>query len=157
ISSLVKTEPGAIYRAILSIRKSYSTYSCLGNTFDEKFEMEEIKEPVDEETTSYYYYGDYSGTSDSYEEGEEYEWRERENPCKSTYYRSYERAAYRNILASDLGITVKKGNDGSLFMVANDLITTKPVSAVDIELYDYQKQLIQVVKTNSDGQVFVSP
>ena len=157
ISSLIKSEPGAIYRVFLSFKKSYSTYPCLGNGDDEKFEMEEIKEASDEEDVSFYgyYYEDYYYSSYEYEEGEDYNWSDRDNPCKAAYYRQYERTVARNILASDLAITLKKGNDGSLFVVANDLLTTNPVSDATIEVYDYQKQLIQSDKTNSDGQLFI--
>lgn len=159
LSDLIKSEPGAIYRVILSFRKSYSTYSCLGNTADEKFEMEELKAPEEEKEISYYgyYYDDYySGSYDEESDGEDYDYDDRNNPCKSYYYRQYDRAVARNILASDLGVTLKKGNDGSLFAVVNDLLTTDPMSGVTLELYDYQKQLIHSTKTNSEGQAFIS-
>ena len=158
IASLIKSEPGAIYRVTMNFKKSYSTYPCLGNNNDDKFEMEEIKETDDEERSDFgYYYDDYSYSNYEYEEGEEYNWKDRDDPCKSMYYRQYERTVSRNILASDLGLTLKKGNDGSLFVVTNDLITTKPLSNVTLDLYDYQKQLIQTASTNSDGQVFITP
>jgi alpha-2-macroglobulin len=159
ISSLIKSEPGAIYRVFLSFKKSYSTYPCLGNSDDDKFEMEEIKEPEDDDNLSFYgyYYDDYYYSGSEYEEGEDYSWNERDNPCKGAYYRQYERTVARNILASDLGLTLKKGNDGSLFVVANDLISTNPMADVTIEAYDYQKQLIMSEKTNGDGQLFMSP
>ncbi|MBK7817048.1 MAG: hypothetical protein IPJ60_05410 [Sphingobacteriaceae bacterium] len=158
ISTLIKSEPGAIYRVFLSFKKSYSTYSCLGNTDDSKFEMEEIKEPTDDEEVAFYgyYYEDYYYSNNEYDENEDYNWSDRDNPCKGAYYRQYERTVARNILASDLGITLKKGNDGSLFVVANDLLTTNPIGDVIIEAYDYQKQLIQSDKTNGDGQLFMN-
>ena len=159
LGALIKSEPGAIYRVILSFKKSYSAYSCLGNTDGDKFEMEEIKPAENDEDISYYsyYYDDYSYSGYEYEEGDDgYDYNDRENPCKSTYYRQYNRTVARNIIASDLGLTLKKGNDGSLFAVVNDLITTKPLVGVTLELYDYQKQLIHTVKTNSDGQAFIS-
>jgi len=158
ISTLIKSEPGAIYRVFLSFKKSYSTYPCLGNADDDKFQMEEIKAPTDEEEVAFYgyYYEDYYYSGYEYEEGEDYNWSDRDNPCKGAYYRQYERTVARNILASDLGITLKKGNDGSLFVVANDLLTTNPLGDVTIEVYDYQKQLIQSDKTNGDGQLFMN-
>ena len=159
LGTLIKSEPGAIYRVILSFKKSYSTYSCLGNTANETFEMEEIRPTENEEDISYYsyYYDDYSYSNYEYEEGDDgYDYNDRDNPCKTTYYRQYNRTVARNILASDLGITLKKGNDGSLFAVVNDLITTKPMNGVTLELYDYQKQLIHTSKTNAEGQAFIS-
>ncbi len=158
IGSLIKSEPGAIYRVMLSFKKSYSTYSCLGNSNDEKFEMEEIgKNEEDEEVNYYsYYYDEYSYDYEAGEDDGEYDWDERDNPCKSIYYRQYNRRVARNILASDLGLSIKKGNDGSLFAVVNDLISTKPVSGVSLELYDYQKQLLHTAQTNADGQCFIN-
>ena len=161
IQSLIKAEPGAIYRVILNFKKSYSTYPCLGNSNDEKFEMEDIKEAENDEDISYYgyYYDDYSYNNYEYEEGdgdEGYNYEDRDNPCKTTYYRQYNRTVSRNILASDLGVTLKKGNDGSLFVAVNNLVDTKPLANVTIELYDYQKQLIHTAKTNADGQSFVT-
>ncbi len=170
LSTLIKSEPGAIYKVYLSFKKAYSTFPCLGNNNDDKFEMEEIKAPEDEDNTSYfgYYYDEYSynydyGYEGEYErdsgDGEENEnsWTFRDNPCKNAYYTQYGRSVSRSILASDLGLTVKKGNDGSFFVVVNDLVTTKPMSGIEIEMYDYQKQLIISSKTNSDGQAFISP
>ncbi len=173
LSTLIKSEPGAIYRVTLSFKKAYSTFSCLGNnsgdnTDSYRYEMEEIKAPEDEDAISYfgYYYDEYSydyGYDYGYEgdggDGEENEnsWTFRDNPCKNAYYTQYGRAVSRSILASDLGLTVKKGNDGSFFAVVNDLVTTNPMAGVEIEMYDYQKQLIVSAKTNSDGQAFISP
>ncbi len=159
ISTLIKPEPGAIYRVTLSIKKDYSTYPCVGNSNDSKFEMQEIK-PTDEDTDEEsfgYYYDDYS--YDYYGEGD-YDgssWEDRDNPCKNYYYTQYNRKVSKNIIASDLGLTLKKGNDGTLFAVINDLITTKPLGDVTVELYDFQKQLLETVKTNAEGQVYVTP
>ncbi|MCE3259020.1 MAG: Alpha-2-macroglobulin domain protein [Bacteroidetes bacterium] len=160
LSNLIKAEPGAIYKVYLSMKKSYSTYSCLGNSDSDKFEMEDLKEAAEEEVSFYgYYYDDEYGGGyyEESEEGEEYNWNDRNNPCKSMYYRQYERTISKSILASDIGLTFKKGNDGSYFAVANDLVTTKPMSGVTIELYDFQKQLIQSIETNKEGQAFITP
>lgn len=160
LNSLIKTEPGAIYHIVLSFKKSYSTYPCAGNNTDDKAEMEELKEQEEEKNEfSYgYYYNDYYDNS-YYEEGEDnYDWKERDNPCNSAYYRNnYDRKVSRNLLASDLGLTVKKGNDGSFFVAASNLVTTEPMSGTSIEFYDYQQQLIISSQTNSDGQTFVTP
>lgn len=158
LGTLMKSEPGAIYRVSLGFRKSYSTYPCLGNPVDDKFEMEEVKEEADEEV-SYFngYNNEYSSSYYYYDEDEEYNWEDRDDPCKGYYYIRSERTVSKNILASDVGLTLKKGNDGSFFVVANDLITTKPLNNVVIELYDYQKQLIQKATTNAEGMVFISP
>lgn len=157
ISSLIKPEPGAIYRVTFSFKKAYANYPCLGETSN--FEMEEINS-IDEQETDYEYFGYYY---DEYEydyyseEGDGSGWEDRDNPCKDYYYKQYDRKISKNILASDLGVTFKKGNDGSYFVVTTDIVTAKPLNKVKIELYDYQKQLIESNVTNSDGQVFITP
>jgi hypothetical protein len=157
LSGMIKAEPGAIYKIYLGMRKSYSTYPCLGNNDNDKFEMEEITEPKDEDVAYFGYYYEDEYSSGYYEEGEDdYDWKERDNPCKSYYYKQYERTVSKSILASDLGLTFKKGNDGSYFAVVNNLVTTEPMTGVTIELYDYQKQLIQSSITNKDGQAFIT-
>ncbi len=159
LGSLIKSEPGAIYRVSLSFRKAYSTYSCLGNAFNDKFEMEELeeKDETEPEYFSYYYDDYYNNYYDPNEEDEGYDWENRNNPCKNYYYHSSERTASRNILASDLALTVKKGNDGSMMVFANNIVDTKPFKDVTIELYDYQKQLLETVTTNANGQATLNP
>ena len=155
MSTLFEAERGAIYRVTLSFKKSYSAFPCLGNDLSKELEMEEVQ--TEEEEVSYFnYYNEY----DDYEEygdQEEYNWRDRDDPCKSSYYARSSRSVTKNILASDIGLTIKKGNDGSFFVVTSDLVSAKPMQGVDIEFYDYQKQLIQKENTDGQGQVFVSP
>lgn len=157
ISSLIKPEPGAIYRVTFSFKKAYANYPCLGESSN--FEMEEINANSEsdlEEDYFGYYYDEYEYDYYS-EEGDGSGWEDRDNPCKDYYYKQYDRKVSKNILASDLGVTFKKGNDGSYLVVTTDIVTANPLSKVKIELYDYQKQLIISNETNKDGQLFISP
>lgn len=45
----------------------------------------------------------------------------------------------------------KRGNDNSMLIVATDLLTAKPLSGINLELMDYQKQIIFTTKTDGDG------
>ena len=63
---------------------------------------------------------------DDYEDGEEYDWSQRENPCNGAFYSSYSNSVSRNILASDIGLTLKQSNDGSLFVAATNLNKVVP-------------------------------
>jgi hypothetical protein len=151
LTSLIKTEPGAIYRVTLNFKKAYSTYSCGGVSNTDNLEVQSLKEPI-ENNSGYYYYDDYE-----YVEGEDYDWEQKDNPCNSAYYSSYKTSVSRNLLSSDLGLTVKKGNDGNLFVATESLLSAQPMSGVEIELYDYQQQLIQSAKTDGNGLLFVTP
>ena len=158
LSDLIKTEPGALYRITLSFKKKYSLFRCMeqDSTMKEDNTMEELDQNWDnneeKNESSYWDYAeDYYG--DEY--GENYEWSNRDNPCKKEYYGSSHWVS-RNVLASDLGLMAKKGMEGSMLFAVTDLKTTEPLSGVTLELYNYQKQLIQKTETNGSGQAEVS-
>jgi len=153
LGSMISTEPGAIYRVSLNFKKNYSTYPCGGVANTDNLETAELKEKRISNASYQYYYDYYDG--DYY--GEDYDWQERENPCNSAYYSSYSTSISKNILASDIGLTAKKGNDGRLFIAAANLITTEPMAHLDLEFYDYQQQLIEKAQTDNDGQLFITP
>jgi len=148
LGKLLKSEPGAIYSIKLSFKKTHSAYTCDGVANTDNIELETIEESQNRNLFGAYYY-------ESYDDDEEYEWDQRDNPCNSAYYSDYHVSTTRNILASDIGLTVKKSNQDVYFFAASDLLTTAPISGVEIELYDYQQQLIQTSKTNGDGHVFM--
>lgn len=138
LSTLIKPDPGSIYRVELSAKKAYSLYNCTENTSDDyEYESEEIDEnDVNYSNYGYDYYDDY--------------WYEDEDPC-SYYY--FQKRVGTNVLASDLGVIVKRGLDKSYMIAVSDLITTKPVSGAKVELYNYQQQLISSGATSNDGLV----
>jgi uncharacterized protein YfaS (alpha-2-macroglobulin family) len=151
ISSLIKPEKGAIYRVTLSFKRNYSTFSCGGVANTDNNEIEEVKDIEQDARNNYYY------DNEDYYDDEDYDWRQENNPCNSSYYRYYKTNVSRNLLASDIGLTVKEGNNGELFMAVANLVTTQPIANTTIELYDYQQQLIQSSKTDGDGLLFITP
>ena len=148
LSQLIKPEQGAVYSVKISFKKKYSTYKCEGEEEEEDVDMVSWSEDNNDEDGWYYdnyYYGDYYDDEGYYD----YEWDQRENPCNKSYY--YEKSIVRNVLASDLGIISKAGANGSYNLYVTDLVTTKPLSEVKLEFYDYQQQLLGSTSTNSDG------
>ncbi|UGU18027.1 MG2 domain-containing protein [Sinomicrobium kalidii] len=148
LRELITPDPGAIYRVEFRYRPSYSTYKCDETNFPEA-EAPATEEDYDtEEETSYwdnvegYYYDDYY-----YDYA--YNWRERENPCNTSYYRNKEVAV--NILASDLGVTVKKGDNESYFVSVTNLISAKPEAETRVTFYNFQQQEMATVVTDKDG------
>ena len=151
LAQLIKTEPGAIYKIIISFKKQYSTYKCteaVKGEADKSGEDEQNQDTryADNEEKDWDYYGDYYDNDYEYYN---YNYENRDNPCSSSYY--HQREVSRNILASDLGIIAKRGTDGSMNFVVTNLVTTKPVAGATIELYDFQLQLLKSLQTNSDG------
>lgn len=152
MGTLIKTEPGAIYKVILGFKKSYSVYHCDSESPDDK-NLEEVQTEEEEEDEgdvgyySDYYYDSYSYYDYDYEE--DYDYSERENPCNSSYYRN--KSVSRNVLASDLGLIAKRGNDGSMTFAVADIRSTQPVPNTTLEVYDFTQQLLGTVTTDRNG------
>ncbi len=144
LKELISPDPGAIYHVELNYRKEYSLYKCAGQKADDTT-IDELAENYDEESessfwdTSQYYYDDYYG----------YNWQERDDPCSTSYFR--DRKVVANILASNLGVVVKKGLNHSYTVTVNDIVTTSPISNANITFYNYQQQEMGVVTTDAEG------
>ena len=166
MSKIIKSDPGAIYRVELSIKQEYSLYKCSENTLvtnvennsveryfekefyidkNKKYTKEELKEFEDREEL----YWDHK--SNNYKNRSYYDWNDRKNPCKKAYFDNSERTISTNILASNLGVIIKKGAHKNYFVAVNNLITTDPVEGADIKFYNYQKQEIGASKSNFEG------
>ncbi|MCR6638372.1 MAG: hypothetical protein NVV82_05085 [Sporocytophaga sp.] len=143
LSKLIKTEPGAIYQVALGFRKSYSLYTCSDTTEDAP-DMLRMSETWSDPGYEYNYENDYWDLYHQYNE----HYEDRDDPCKRTYY-NFERAIVRNVLASNLGLVAKKGPDGSMLIAVSDILSTVPLSGTQVELYDYQQQLIASGKTEN--------
>ena len=140
LSKIITPEPGAIYRVEFSYKKAYSLYKCENPVADEN---ENEEEEVDENDVNYsensyddYYYDDY-------------EWRESQNPCSSSYY--YNAKIGTNILASDVGVIAKRGENKSYLFAVNNIITTEPISNARVDLYSFQQQKLTTGTTSSEG------
>lgn len=153
LSEMIQTEPGAIYRVELGFKKKYATYPCEDNEGEDNNELEEVETDWDEseeaEQSSWDFAEDYYG-GDYYYYDYDYNWEDRDNPCTNSYYGSRRNVA-RNVLASDLGIIAKTGTDRSMSFAVTDLKSTEPLAGVMIEVYNYQNQLLKMVKTDEQG------
>ncbi|MDR2848732.1 MAG: hypothetical protein LBV39_06460, partial [Bacteroidales bacterium] len=69
------------------------------------------------------------------------------------YYKSY-RDRHRNILATDIGLTAKSGDDGKeIYVLASNLITTDPINSVQVTAYDHFNQKVGEGMTDKDGLI----
>lgn len=154
IAKLVETEPGAMYRITLNIKKSYSTYPCDddGATVEEELEESLTESWVDESFSAYeewdYYEDEY------YDYDYDYDWKERDNPCHSSYYQNG-KSIVTNILASNIGVIAKAGKDHKMLVAVSDLRSAMPLSGVDVRLYDFQNQVVGEGTTGSDGNIII--
>lgn len=155
LSKMVEKDPDAIYQIRIGYRPAYSNYFCNANsatggvTVNEN--MTKLAENLDEN-------GEYVSIMESWYgvEGwyDGYSWAHREDPCYPAYYNS-ERFLQRNVIASNLGIIAKGGNDNSYFVSVADIRTTEPMSNVELTFYDFQQQVLTTAQTGSDGTIKV--
>lgn len=157
IDKLLKAEPGAIYRITVGFRKSYSIFNCDGKEVKPNGRMrsERIDES-DEKGDSNGYWGEKIDEDDDFWSRYnnyypmDYDWNNRDNPCSNAYYTN-DRWAVRNVLASNIGLVTKRGDNNSMLIAATDILTTDPMSGVTLKLLDYQQQVLQTMSTNSNG------
>lgn len=142
LRTLISPEMGAMYRVELNYRPMYGLYQC--NTVN--FGQETEEENYDTENETSFWDGSENYYSDYYEG---YDWNERENPCHTSYY--VNKKVGVNILASDIGVSVKKGVNNSYFIAVNDIVGTDPVPNAKITFYNFQQQALGDVLTDTDG------
>ena len=166
LAGLIRQEPGAIYRVILSFRQEYSAYPCGGvDNQDIKFAdnntpdglmkvsgsaLSEADEAVWDTPEAYYYYN--GGTMD----WSVYRWKERDNPCHPSYYMNSDRAAACNVFASNLGMIVKRNSLNKLWIAVSNILDTNPVGKAQVTVYNFQLQSIGKGETNGEGFVEIS-
>jgi len=148
LNKLIKTDPGAIYRVTIGFRKKYSLFNCDSDTTVSK--TKDIDDSFGElqdgegESSNWDYYDDYYYG--------EYDWENRDNPCYDAYYGA-RRAVSKNIIATDLGLIAKEGNDSSLCIFTTDIITAQPKQNVEVEVLNYQQQILAKGKSDKDGKI----
>lgn len=150
LSTLIKQDPGAIYKVELSMDKDYSLYPCEGTIpqipqdaslerFDNTFTDED--EAAWDQPYNYYYDSDINWN--------EYRWEDRDNPCKPTFYMNKKSECV--VFASNLGIIAKLGSDKKMMITVTDILTTNPVSGATVDIYNFQMQRIGSGKTDGTG------
>ncbi len=178
IDKYIRTEPGAIYRINIAFRPNYSLYTCgakpkkkvvvIGNNgatdsttsvTDVVQETSNQEEPDEEDESREYSYSENENALDGDDEFWSrydnyypygYNWNQRDNPCSKSYY-SKERFAGRNIIATNIGLTAKRGSENALVVAATNILTTEPMGGIELQVLDYQRQIVGKGKTGSDG------
>lgn len=150
LADYIDVEPGVLYKVQLSMRRSYSLYPCESQDTDTRYE-ELLQQSMDLSRDTW------DDTDNYYEGSDEYlyytygfRWEDRDDPCKDAFY-SPDKNISRNILASNLGLIAKKGEDDLLHVMVNDLLTALPVKEASIEVFDYQMQLVASGTSDQDG------
>ncbi len=137
LNKIVKQAPGALYHIQISFRHENAITKCSDAGTNKKA----VLAPAD-------FWDNFS----SYSYTDNYNWRKREDPCDGTYY-GYRRAMKHNFMVSDIGLIAKLGQDKKLTIFSTQLSSTSVQSNVNIEVLDFQQQIIASGKTDSDGKI----
>lgn len=146
LSKLFTANPGSLYRVELSTYSGMSLYPCDGSLSEDKEELKAkfaqrfAEERLALEGDGYYYY---------FSNGDPSSWWDNGEPCKASFYDDIKAA--KNVVATNLGVTVKCGADRNINVWVNNLIDTEAEGGVDIMVYNFQHGLTAEGRTNADG------
>ena len=153
LSGLFDKEPGAIYRIRLSFRQEYSLYGKDAGDLAPMRELSDGKPTREEEAVwdvpeAWYW--------DNSVDWNVYEWDDRDDPEKPSYYMESSRFPQINLLASNLGLLAKYAGGDRLWLTATDLISAKPLAGTAFDVYDFQLRKIASGKSDGDGQAEIA-
>jgi len=150
LTELMRQHHTGLIRLELQIDRSNSVYNC------EAARPSEPVMPMPKDAEGGGYYDDQEDSPawyrQYYESSGYYDWNEVYNPCNDSYfsYGSNATSAKRNFLASNIGLIAKLGGDQQLHVITTELNSAKPMANTQIEVFNYQDQLIG--KGTSDNQ-----
>ena len=152
MTKLFKVEPGAIYRVELHMDARLSAWPSDSLPKATRGEMEQadaaLFEKVNGEMNECRYYWSTSYDDD----GNYYDYFERQNPSCPGYYRKTET---RYVLATNIGLTAMRGNDNCLAVTAINLLDAQPMADVKIEAYNLQEQHLANGQTDAQGNAML--
>ena len=146
LDGMFKQEKGAIYNVRLTFRKAYSLYDR--DTPDEFEMVSGLSENDVREWDKQYAYISRSAPDMNWSK---FSWSEDEDPSKESYYMVSSRMPDYNLLASNLGLIVKKADENRIWTTVSDIMTTEPMEGVKVTAYSYQLQEIGSGWTDSNG------
>ena len=150
IKNLFTQERGAVYNIRLTFRKAYSLYDkSEPENFKEVNGMTQDDNKIWDKPETWIYRNapDYNPR--------EYNWNESDDPTKDSYYMiDWDgRMPEVNLVASNLGLIVKKGEENEVYAVVTDLVSALPRSGINVSAYNYQLQKIGSGITDENGFV----
>lgn len=159
LSPLVKKDPGAMYRVVLTFEKSDAILPCNQSEADYDGQLTHLTAETGITETDEAYW-DIDNPYEYYSPIEfnwsKYVWEDRNNPCTDTYYMNNELYSGCNILVSNLGIIAEGGTGNSYSVIVNNILSTNPEKDVKVTLYNFQLQPIGTGVTDDKGFAEVS-
>ncbi len=151
VSRLVKDQPRGLYQLKLRFERADVLVECATAPWTEPTEdgpAATWDEPAPEKSFWDYW--------DNYGEDGWSAWEKRTDPCERAFYLptyDHDITVTRNFLVSDIGLVAKEGADGRLRAVVTDLVHAKPRDGAEIEVLDYQLQVVAKGRSDAQGMV----
>ncbi len=152
LNRLIKKFPGGMLELRIGFAKKHSMYEPPSKLYDfsnlpfpkDITELEDFKTVED----------DYWESAELTEDQRYDFWNQRNNPSHPAYYiPSYNRncVVSKNVIVSDIGLSVKKDRDNNLYIAAADIISGKPISGADVKLFSFSQKELESGKTDAQG------
>lgn len=148
LKKLFTQEFGAVYNIRLTFRKAYSLYDKSG-----ALAFEEIKGVSEDEKKEWDIAEPYIYREAPDYDWSQYDWQEVNDPSTDSYY-IYDmgRMPEINLIASNLGLIVKRANENEVKAVVTNILTANPMGRIQVTAYNYQLQ--KIGSGISDGNGF---
>jgi len=138
LQDIFQASPNTIYKVRIGFKRSYSNYACPEAPSST---AQTVNLPSTQSK------GEFKSIMDW---PRNYRWRDRDNPCKDSYY-TQQRFISRTVVASNLGIIAKMPNPKELMVAVTDLRTTAPLASIPVEVFDFQQQKLGTLMTDTEG------
>ncbi|MGI9531263.1 alpha-2-macroglobulin family protein [Lutimonas sp.] len=139
-NEIVEAEPGSIYRVMLSFEPNQSLYPCSDSTAIER-NMRRMELNFDGEN----YFRPDSWYS------EDFNYREKDDPCTTSYYQYHNRSVSANIFSSNFGMIAKETAGDTYNVTVTDLRSSDPLEGIKIEAFNFQNIRVGEGSTNASG------
>lgn len=147
LSGLFKREKGAIYRIRISFRQDYSLYGKedgpMRYTIRDEAALTKEDEREWDEASTYWW--------ENFADWNEYDWSERDDPQKPSYYMDSGKFPVVNLMTSEIALLAKYSGDDELWVSVSRIADAKAAGGAKINVYDFQLQKMASGKTDSKG------
>lgn len=144
LKNLFRQERGAIYNIRITFRKEYSLYGR-----DSADDFTPVSGVTQEDNAEWDKPEAYTPSSEY--DWEYYDWQDSDDPTLDSYYMSTRRMPEYNLIASNLGLVVKRADTDRVWTIVTDIMTTRPLAGIRVVAYNYQMQEIGSAITNAQG------
>ncbi|MEE9326490.1 MAG: MG2 domain-containing protein [Cocleimonas sp.] len=151
VTDLMKKYHSGLLQLSLRVLPQHSSYRCPTGK-----EIKPVKDLLKNmEDNGVYIAVEEDSLNDENNSGYRYNWKERNNPCKSTYFNNYynnsKLKVSQNFIASNIGLITKQDANGKLRIISTDIKTAEPLTGVELEVKDYQGQSMATATTDGSG------